>query len=253
MPTLPSQVDVISRRELIRGFDYGPGQHVTTLGPTQRGKTTLALQLLGHVTNKDHKAVLLAGKPPHRDAVMGKAADRMNLTIVEEWPPTPVEKFKTRNKNGYVLRPHQTLSDLDADNENLRKQFRKALMTNYASKEPVITVVDEAHHVQNDLGLKKEYEAPLMRGAPHNAVWSIIQRGRFMTYLVYDAPEHLFIFYDPDRSNQKRYSEIGGVDPGQLIYLTENLKTARGPNGNTISECVYIRRSGPEIYIVGMT
>lgn len=241
-------IEVIPRQEFIDEWDYQDGQHVTMLGPTQRGKTTLAIQLLGKSATPDRKAVLLAGKPPGRDKVMGEAAKNLNLRVVEEWPPLP--SYKDRKRNGFVLRPKQGLRDLDEDRENVRSNFRRALMSNYASKKPVITVVDEAHHVQNDLKLKNEYEAPLMRGAPVNSEWSLIQRGRWMSYLCYDAPEHVFIFYDPDISNQRRYSEIGGVDPEFIRHVVKNLKTYRTPNGMTVSECLYIRRSGPQLYIV---
>lgn len=246
----PGTVQVISRRDFLREWhnDYGRGQHVTFIGPTQRGKTTLSHQLLGQSVSPKHKCVILAGKPPKRDRVMTDAAKKLNLRIVDEWPPG--YSFKDRKRNGYVLRPHQTLTDLERDHANIQKQYRAALMGNYSSDKPVITVVDEAHHVQNDLKLKREYEAPLMRGAPDNAVWSLIQRGRYMTYLAYDAPEHLFIFFDPDRANQARYSDIGGVDPDYISAIIENLKTYRTNTGQTISECLYIRRSGPELFIV---
>lgn len=243
-------VPLVSRQEFLREWkhDYAPGQHVTFIGPTQRGKTTLAIQLLGESISPEHKCVILAGKPPKRDKTMAAAAQKLNLRIIEEWPPE--WRPGDRKRNGYVLRPRQSLKDIKADNENLRKQYSAALIGNYSSSKPVITVVDEAHHVQNDLSLKREYEAPLMRGAPDNAVWSLIQRGRFMSYLAYDAPEHIFIFYDPDRSNQARYSDIGGVDPRWLTEIIEDLKTYRTANGQTISQCVYIRRSGPAVKIV---
>lgn len=225
-----------------------PGQHVTMLGPTQRGKTTLCHQLLNVTVTPDHKCVILAGKPPGRDGTMALAADRLNLRVVEEWPPG--WSYRDRHRNGYVLRPHQSLKNIDVDNENVREQFRKAMLDNYASSQPVITVVDEAHHVQNDMKLRKEYEAPLMRGAPVNAQWSLIQRGRYMSYLAYDAPEHFFIFYDPDRSNQARYAEIGGIDPQQIRRIISGLRTYRAETGGTISECLYIQRSGPEFCII---
>jgi hypothetical protein len=219
------------------------------LGPTQRGKTTLGIQLLDKTISPDHKVVMLAGKPPHRDATMNGAAKKLNLRIVNEWPPVP--SWKDRKRRGYVLRPEQSMKNLDDDKATVQREFRKAMLSNYAqTKQPVITFVDEAHHVQNDLKLKDEYEAPLMRGAPDNGVWSLIQRGRYMSYLAYDAPDHLFIFHDPDISNQKRYSEIGGVDPRFLMQLSGTLKTYRTSSGRTISECIYIRRSGPEICIV---
>jgi hypothetical protein len=248
------RVPVIPRQEFLREFkyNYSQGQHLSMIGPTQRGKTTLCLQLLKQVISPQLRCVILAGKPPGRDGTMAKAADMLNLRVIEEWPPE--YSIKDRKRNGYVLRPHQTLKDLVKDEDNLKAQFRKAMLSNYASKKPVITVVDEAHHVQNDLGLKREYEAPLMRGAPIDAEWSLIQRGRFMSYLAYDAPEHLFLFFDPDRSNTKRYSEMGGIDPKEVEYLTLGLKTYRIQTGpkteTTISEALYIRRAGPEFAIV---
>jgi hypothetical protein len=68
--------------------------------------------------------------------------------------------------------------------------------------------------------------------------------------MVYDQAEHLFIFYDPDRDNQRRYSEIGGVDPGELIELSRQLKTTTVADGSTISQALYFRRSGDYLAIV---
>jgi hypothetical protein len=112
-------------------------------------------------------------------------------------------------------------------------------------------MVDEAHLIQNDLGLKREYEAPLMRGAPDCAVWSNIQRGRYISYLAYDMAEHLTLFYDPDMANVRRYAEmIGGVDPSFVAAVVSQLKLYRVRSGGTISEALYIKRSGPELFIV---
>lgn len=245
-------ITTVDRESFVRKFgeDYRNGQHVTMLGPTQRGKTYMCVQLLGSgAANPQRKCIILAGKPPKRDATMAGSAKKLNLRIVEEWPPlyTP----RDRKRNGYVLRPRQTLDDLDADEANLKRQFGKALKSAYASGKPVIMVVDEAHMVQNDLKLKKEYEASLMRGAPVVAQWSLIQRGRYMSYHAYAAPEHIFIFYDPDLSNRQRYSEIGGVDPRQMADIVSKLKTETEPkSGMTISQCLYYRRSDPDNLII---
>lgn len=206
--------------------------------------------MLGQVISPEHKAVILAGKPPKRDSVMGNAATKLNLRIVEEWPPVWTPKDKKRN--GYVLRPYQSLQDLDKDEANVRAQFKAAMMRNYSSDKPVITVVDEAHHVQNDLKLRKEYEAPLMRGAPVNAEWTLMQRNRYMSYHAYSAPEHVLIFWDPDISNVKRDAElVGGVDPRYVAAIVTGLKRYRVKTGGTISEALYIKRSG-DMYVVSV-
>ena len=74
-----------------------------------------------------------------------------------------------------------------------------------------------------------------------------------MPYLAYDAPEEIVIFNDPDLSNQKRYSEIGGVDPYVVITITKGLKTYETDKGYTISEFLHIRRAGPRLTVVGIT
>lgn len=247
----------ITRRDFLREWrdDYDRGQHVTFIGPTQRGKTRLSHDLLQVTISPEMKAVLLSGKPPSRDKTMAEAAKKLNLRVIHEWPP-PMP-IRDRNKNGWVLRPYKSNEDAKRDVKNnyvmLREPFRAAMLDNYASSKPRITVVDEAHLVQNELRLKDEYEAPLMRGAPDNAVWSLIQRGRYITYHAYGAPEHIFIFDDPDSTNRDRYSEIGGADPEFISLQLEGLKRFRIANGRTISECLYIRRSGPEFFIVGVT
>lgn len=249
-----NDVEVVPRQIFLDEiWDYSPGQHATILGPTQRGKTELSHQLLGKTISPEHHAVLLAGKPPERDHTMTAAGKRLKLREVEEWPPN--WNYKDRKRNGYILRPRQEMKDIKKDDANVRDQFRKAILGNYRSKKPVITVVDEGHHVQKNMRLMAECEAPLMRGAPVNGMWTLAQRGRYLSMQVYDAPEHIFIFLDADRDNQKRYGDISGVDPRFVAYIVSNLKTYRVPTGDgrsqvTISECLYIQRSGPELYII---
>lgn len=243
----------VSRREFLYDiWDYSPGQHVTFVGPTQRGKTTFCFQLLKVTASPKLKALVLVGKPV--DPTINKWIPKLNMRVISSWPP-PKFPIRDRNKNdGWILKPTHTLTDLDADQANLKGNFRAGMMSAYSTKlnEPMIVMVDEAHHVQNELELKKEYEAILMRGAPRCGEWSNLQRGRFSSYLTYDSPEHMFIFYDPDRANQQRYSEFGGVDAQTMVALSEQLKTYRVPSGGTISEALYIKRAGPEIYIVGV-
>jgi len=246
-----TQVDVISRKELREMWkdDYASGHHVLFIGPKQKGKTTLATDLLTVSANPQRKCIVLAGKPPGRDMTMENIVPKkLNLRVVEEWPP--LYSYRDRNRNGWVLRPHQGMKNLEADEQNLEKQFRNAIMSCYASKRPVILVIDEAHHVYVDMSLKKEYEASLMRGAPVCSQWMLLQRGRHVSYHSYDAPDHVFLFSDPDSSNVQRYAEIGGTDPRAIRYLVENLKLKRAANGQTVSEALYIRRAGPEYFIV---
>lgn len=258
MTSTLEDIDVIPREEFVHEFGraYGHGNkwggHVTFIGPTQRGKTRLSHELLNKIITPEYNCIMLAGKPPGRDATMADAEKRLNLRLIEDWPPT-MAVVRDRKKRGYIVRPYYDIKmDIERAEQRLHDVFHDAMVAAYTSSKPVILDVDEAHQVQNDLHLKREYEAPLMRGAPVCAVWSLIQRGRYITYHAYNAPEHIFIFQDPDKSNRERYSDIGGVDPRAIAYITENLRTYTTEKGNSISEALYIRRAGPQLAIVGV-
>lgn len=250
----PVQAEHISRGDFLAMFgrDYKPGQHVTFLGPTQRGKTTLAFQCLKVVISPTHKCLVLASKPPKRDHTMTEVPKKLNLRVIHEWPPE--YEFGDKKRNGWVLQPVQKMRNADEDNAALQREFGKAIMGAYRDADsdlPLITVADEANLVHGDLKLQKEANQALQRGAPHNAMWTIAQRGRYLSYHVYDAAEHIFLFYDPDMANQMRYAEFGGADRREMIRLTSELRTKEIANGRTISECLYIRRAGPKFYIIG--
>lgn len=250
--------DVIPRKSFVRQFgqDYHSGQHVTFLGPSGRGKTRLMGQLLISVSRYHPEIELrvLHGKIKGRDKTIEQLSRSGKLPIISNWPPsTYSQRIRHRDRRGYILRPlvHPMGSPKD-ENEVLANEYRRAIHSGYhaKAKAPVILVADEAHQTHNDLGLRKDCEGPLMRGRPVCAMWSLVQRGRYVSYMVYDQAEHVFIFYDPDITNQQRYSEIGGVDPKLLQELSRQLKTETVADGSTISQALYFRRSGNLLAIV---
>jgi energy-coupling factor transporter ATP-binding protein EcfA2 len=253
-----TDVDVIPRKQFVKDFgrDYHPGQHVTFLGPSGRGKTMLAGQLLVSVTRQhpEIKAIVLHGKIKGRDQTIERLSKVGKLPIISEWPPSTYSKrIKHRERKGYILRPLvHPMDSPKTENEHLAGEYRRAIHDSYhaKAKAPVIIVADEAHQTHQDLGLRKDCEGPLMRGRPVCAMWSLVQRGRYVSYMVYDQAEHVFIFYDPDKSNQDRYSEIGGIDPKLLQELSRQLKTETVADGSTISQALYFRRSGDILAIV---
>ena len=249
-------IETISRRDFLAefGHDYGRGQHVTFLGPTGRGKSTLAYQCLNQVITPDLQVASLHGKIKGRDPVVNKAARSLNLRVVAALPDQAHRWYdKKRKYNGYLLvpllKPGKTIAD---ENALLADAFGDAIHHNYKQTgTPTITHINEAHQTQNELkskqypkGLKELCEAPLMRGGPDNAEWNEIQRGRYVSYHCYGAPEHMFVFYDDDRDNRKRYADFGTADPQVIEYVCSQLKTARARDGRTISQCLYMRRSG---------
>jgi energy-coupling factor transporter ATP-binding protein EcfA2 len=243
-------VEIISRRDFLHEFkhDYADGHHVTGIGPSGRGKSTLFYQCLKQVISPDRMVVSLHGKRKGRDHTVEAASRSLNLRIVTELPSHARIAYDRKRKfNGYMVRPLETAGpSVAADNETLKESYGPAIHYCYATPpgKKVILHVNEAHQTQVDLKLKTECEGPLMRGAPDCAEWSEIQRGRNVSYMCYDSPEHMFIFKDDDADNRRRYGDFGAGDTGDIEYIIETLKTDRSRDGRTISQCLYMRRSG---------
>ncbi len=253
-----ADVEVVPRKKFVKDFAhaYGAGQHVTFIGPSGRGKTMLAGQLLVAVTRAHKKlsVLLLHGKIKGRDLTIVKLSKAGNFPIIDHYPPGLYSKYvRYRNRRGWTLRPLRKPGESSAaENKLLHDEYKRAIHRAYnaSEKRPIILVVDEAHQTHNDLKLRADCEGPLMRGRPVCAVWSLIQRGRYVSYMCYDQAEHVFIFFDPDEDNRRRYSEIGGIDPLYVRELASQLKTRTVADGSTISQCLYFRRSGNVLLIV---
>jgi hypothetical protein len=241
-------VEIVPRKDFLHAFgeDYTGGQHVSLFGPTGRGKSTLCFEMLGEVISPDHQVISLHGKIKGRDKVIERAAKRYHLRVVPQLPTATRQKIDRKRKwNGYILVPLEKPMTPQEEEAILKTQFKAGIHHNYRTTgRNTITHINEAHQTQEDLKLKKDVEAPLMRGGPDNSVWNEAQRGAYLSYHTYNAPEHLIVFYDDDTTNRRRYSDFGCADPDQIMWLTSRLKTRRSADGRTISQCLYIRRGG---------
>lgn len=251
----PTTLQVVPRKQFVRQFgkEYGgKPRALTMLGPSHRGKSRLCVELLNVVISPDLKALVLAGKPPGRERTWStETARKLNLRVIEKYPPS--WDPRDRSRNGWMLRPRHTMIDPERDDAEVQRQFKAGIRGAYATKpnRKIITVVDEGHHVHESMKLKKDCEAPLMRGLPDNAMWTLAQRGRYLSYLCYDAPEDIIIFKDDDEDNQARYGQFTGFSRRQIIEITSSLRTERvAPENNTISEALYISRRG-DMCIIG--
>lgn len=254
-----SSIRVMSRKSFVAMFarEYTPA-HVTLIGPTQRGKTTLCFELLHAVLkrNPKWKVLIIHGKVKGRDHTIEENAKTSNYRIVRSYPPGFAIRPKhwKRNVNGYVLRPLGKKEDSAVEEERiLKREFGKGIRSFYhtTGKDKVrITVVDERAQADKDLKLGKELDAPLQRGLPHNPEWNNIQRGAWCSYHCYDAPEHIFLFVDDDDSNIDRYAQFGVGDPRVIKKVMSELKVKKVPTGGTISQCLYMRRSDRFMCIV---
>lgn len=246
---MPEHYDLETFRT--RHFDYRPGHHVGVFGPTQiSGKSTLSFALLEAVQRlqPDITATTLVMK--HRDRVVGHWTRRLGLRETPSWPP--VRKFSDlppfgHRPPGWTLWPPQSLTDVDADNERLEREFTKAITWNRGNT-PSITFADELYGLLAELNLRKLLTAVVTRDSvAGHGLWYATQKpsgtqGISIPGFFFNSAEHMFLARDGEERNRKRYGEIAcGINPADIERETLKLDPY---------SWLYIRRSGPQWAIV---
>jgi energy-coupling factor transporter ATP-binding protein EcfA2 len=232
------EVERFDRMEFIEErFHYSKGEHVSFLGPTGSGKTTLALQLMKKATSDKLPGIILVMKP--RDDTATKFTKELGYRRVRTWPP-PVSIYQPRKPPGWTLWPKFTF-DPDTDDENMYVQFRSCILDSYKKGNRVL-FGDEAYSLAKELGLEKEMITLWTKGRSMGCgLWAATQKPSHVPLWMYSQAQHLFLHNDPDERARKRYDEIGGVDPKLVISVVSKLKK---------HEWLYICRDGPVMAIV---
>ena len=236
-----TRVVQFSRREFLeRRWTYRAGQHVTVLGRTGNGKTTLVFQLLAHTATPKLPGVVFAMKP--RDETMSTWTKGLRFQRVKSWPPPPrLFQWWKPEPPGYTLWPPHTF-DPDVDDELLRTEFRRAMMHSYKRGNRIV-VIDEIFGITDELNLAKPAITLWTRGRSMGAgLWGGTQKPSHVPLWAYNQADHLFLSYDPDKRSRDRFGEIGGVDPQLVKDITLQLPKYHW---------LYIRRDGPVMCVIG--
>lgn len=243
------RLEEFDRAELLRRrWDYNDGEHVTAIQPTGGGKTYLMYQLL-EATGKP--SVGLVMKP--RDPEPAKWTRQLGFKEIGHWPPPSKWPWQDRPP-GYTLWPRQSLTDLDADEALLQREFAACLGHVYARGDQ-IAFCDEVQGLC-ELKLQKQLKALWTRGRAMGAgLWCATQKpsgdqgGPPVPTYLYSAASHLFLGRDPTEMNRKRFAEIGGVDARIVNEAVAGLRLhpIESADGrvNYVSEQLYIRKGGP--------
>ncbi len=219
-------------------FDYRPGEHVVLGGPTTRGKTTLAFDLLQYVATPILPAYVAVSKPS--DPVTSRRGSALGFRRVAEWPPQKKlqEIFGGKKPSGYLVWPQ--FGDLETDMERCAEITRKLLMERYANganpkSHGGILILDDTMVKAKIMGLDKEMVTLLaMAGAMKLGLWVFVQKptdsGR-TTLWGYENSTHIFLSKGGDHRMLLRYTEILGergamakeiiptLEPYQFLYV----------------------------------
>jgi hypothetical protein len=246
---MPDHYDLETFRR--RKFDYKPGHHLAVFGPTQiAGKSTLSFALLEAVIANwpEIRPTTLCMK--HRDRVIAHWTRRLGFREVPHWPPTPkvgeLPPFGHRPP-GHTLWPRQSLTDVEADNALLEREFTSAITYNRGHT-PSITHANELYGMLAELNLRTLLTAVITRDSvAGHGLWYESQKpsgtqGISIPGFFFNSAEHMFLSKDGEARNRQRYADIACGIPAEEI---ERETLALDPYS-----WLYIRRSGPQWAVV---
>lgn len=185
---------------------WNQGEHVTLVGPTGCGKTTVALAML----ERRKYVCVIATKP--RDPLI-KSLPKQGYKVLDRWPPPDYLKR-------VVLWPK--ISSL-GDKVSQRREIQRAMARMYRSGGWCV-VADELRYLTQTLGLKSEAEMYWLQGRSLNLSFvTATQRPAWVPLEAYDQATHLFLWRETDKRNLARLGDIGGVDTEVIRYIIPQL------------------------------
>lgn len=185
----------MSWRDFRRQFaaEWEQGQHVTMIGTTGSGKTTLMRQIIGLRSY----VVIFAAKG--RDDTMDKfLAD--GYVKLERWNPDIDDYIVLWPKiRGAAHRHYQ------------REVFEEAIDSIYRSGGWCV-VFDEVSYLADTLRMTDHLKFLLQQGRSSGiSVIGMTQRPAFIPLAFYDQATHLFLWRDNDHRNLTRVGELAGL------------------------------------------
>ena len=195
--------------DFLAGFKWQQGEHVSMVGPTGTGKTTLGMELLPKRT-----FVVVIGTKP-RDATL-TGLKKKGFKIIRSFP----EHIDAETKPKLILWPKfEKPSDI-------RKQARvvgKAMALMFAQGGWTV-FVDEIRYVSETLKLKAMLELYWQQGRSIKlSLMGGTQRPAFVPLMMYDQATHLFFWRDNDKRNLEVIGGLGALDAAEIREAVANL------------------------------
>lgn len=189
-------------------FDWAQGEHITLVGPTGTGKTTLALELL-----------------PIRDFVLAIATKQRDPVLyrLEEQGYLRQDRFSIpADVHPRVVLAAPLPQGADSLGEQ-REIVKEALLAVYRQGGWCV-YLDELRYITDYLRLARDVELLWQQG--RSAGISVIggtQRPAFVPLAAYDQATHVFFWRDNDRRNLERIGGLGAHDSQAIIREVASL------------------------------
>jgi hypothetical protein len=230
-------IPVVDYTEFWDNFHWEQSKHITIIGATGCGKTTLETDL---IQERDYVIFLGTKEIDDTQAELGPLGFRMahnpsdiSLDISHKWVMHPGKKRKNESASEERVR--------------LRNYYREILTYCFTSTAWAV-IIDEGRFICDFLGLKDEVQRLYLQGrSQHNSVVMGTQRPAWVPVESFDQATHLFFFKDNDRRNIDRIAELAGLDRRAVSRAVPRLESTENEGGqflyyNTRTDSIMISK-----------
>lgn len=205
-PPPPESAPFVPWEQFYDRFDWRQGEHVALVGPTGRGKTTLALSILP----KRSWAVIIGTKPKD-DTLSGLR--KFGWHRIPEWPPPA-------RRNRVILWPKWKG---DGDSANQARVIREAIDKVF-HQHAWCVFMDDTQYLTDHLGLGRMLRMMWLQGRSINvSTVAATQRPVWVPREMWSQSTHHFIWGTQDEQDLKALGGFGGMNAGIIRRWVANL------------------------------
>lgn len=202
---------------------WNAGEHVTVIGPTGTGKTTVMRALLPRRYAAGGAVCVVGTKT--RDRTLSEWLKADGLTRVDTWPPRWPGKWWDRPRDDAWARRVMLWPELETPSDvyGMGEVVRAAMAQMFTAGNWCV-VADELWYWCAELGLEHELKTWWSQGRSAGlTVVGSTQRPVDIPLLAYNSATHLFLFGDNDERNLARVSGLGGLPTAELKRIISSL------------------------------
>lgn len=214
-------IPVVSYDHFWEQFNWKQDQHITIIGTTGCGKTTLELDLA-----PEREYVLFLGTKTEDETQeelgplgfrIAKDVKEISLDVSHKWVLHPGSKKGKESVSEFKNR--------------VRPFYEDVLLYAYRSTGWSV-IIDEGRFICDYLGLKDTVQLLYLQGrSQYNSVVMGTQRPSWVPLEAFDAATHLFFFKDNDLRNIGRISELAGLNRRAVQLAVPNLESTEEEGG----------------------